>query len=253
LLSAASASSTPERAAFALRAPSAALSLVVAAALCGWALLFLHEPGLPLATCLNGTMRLGAVADAALALGIAHSWALHWLAMIGAMMTPLTLSSLRHIELRSYRTRRWRSLLLFLTAYGALWLTLGAALACAALALAAWRAPDALVFPALLLGGLIWQFTPARARVARQRHILPPLAPSGHAADRASLKFGFDHAGRCAMVCTPAMCALMAAPAHELYLEAALALWLLAEANIDPRQRPAMLSAALRQLKIERY
>ncbi len=144
--------------------------------------------------------------------------------MVVAMMLPATVPVLRAISFDSMWDRRYRSPALFLAAYLAVWLALGA------IALGAWQIAGLLgaghalhgaaATGAILFVAANWQLSPAHRRSLKRCHRTLPLGARGAAADRACLRYGLYHARWCAGACWPLMLAMV--PGHGLALMAAL-------------------------------
>lgn len=169
---------------------------------------------------------LVAAAWAALVAGgaVHHPGVATWTLMVVAMMVPATIPVLRAISFNSLWDRRYRSPALFLAAYLAVWVALGA------LALGGWQLAAALgaghalhgaaATGALLLVAANWQLAPAHRRCLKRCHRTLPLGARGRAADRACLRYGLYHARWCTGACWPLMLAML--PGHGLALMAAL-------------------------------
>lgn len=147
-----------------------------------------------------------------------------WTLMVVAMMVPAAVPVLRAIGLDSMWHRRYRSPALFLTAYLAVWVAIGAA------AVGAWQLAGLLggghalhgaaATGALLFVAANWQLSPRHRRCLKRCHRALPLGARGRAADRACLRYGSYHARQCAGACWPLMLAML--PGHGLALMTAL-------------------------------
>jgi predicted metal-binding membrane protein len=140
------------------------------------------------------------------------------------MMVPATIPVARQISFDSMWHRRYRSPLLFLGAFVAVWVAFGA------VALGAWQLAVALgaghvVHGAAATGALLilaanWQLSPRHRRFLKRCHRTMPLGARGRAADRACLRYGVYHARQCTGACWPLMLAMI--PGHGIPLMAAL-------------------------------
>ncbi len=147
-----------------------------------------------------------------------------WALMVVAMMVPATIPVLRRISFDSMWHRRYRSPLLFLAAFVAVWMAFGA------VALGAWELATLLgaghaihgaaATGAILLVAANWQLAPHHRRCLKRCHRTMPLGARGRAADRACLRYGVFHARQCAGACWPPMLAMV--PGHGVALMAAL-------------------------------
>ncbi|WP_176441544.1 DUF2182 domain-containing protein [Granulicella rosea] len=147
------------------------------------------------------------------------AWALGWAAMLVATMLPTLTAPLRHVRQQSFARRRGRSVALFLTGYGAVWLAAGVVLTGLALVLA-WATPWA--GGAVGAAALVWQASPAKQRCLNRGHAHPALAAFGGAADRSALRFGALHGIWCAGSCWAWMLLPMLLPRGRLLAMAAV-------------------------------
>jgi predicted metal-binding membrane protein len=147
-----------------------------------------------------------------------------WTLMVVAMMVPATIPVARAISFASMWQRRYRAPLLFLAAYVAVWMALGAGAIGAwelAAALAAGHAiHGAAATGAILLVAANWQLAATHRRCLKRCHRTLPLGARGVAADRACLRYGLYHARQCAGACWPLMLATI--PGHGVALMVAL-------------------------------
>ena len=147
-----------------------------------------------------------------------------WTLMVVAMMVPATIPALRQISFGSMWDRRYRSPLLFLAAYVAVWVAVGA------VALAAWWLVEQLgaghaihgtvATGALLFVAANWQLAPRQRRFLKRCHRALALGARGRSADRACLRYGLFHGRQCVGACWPLMLAMV--PGHGIALMAAL-------------------------------
>jgi predicted metal-binding membrane protein len=147
-----------------------------------------------------------------------------WTLMVVAMMVPATIPALRAMSFDSMWDRRYRAPALFLVAYVAVWVAIGAA------AIAAWHVAallgaghaihGAAATAAMLVIGANWQLSPRHRRCLKRGHRALPLGARGRSADRASLRYGLYHGRQCAGACWPLMLAMV--PGHAIALMVAL-------------------------------
>lgn len=147
-----------------------------------------------------------------------------WTLMVVAMMLPATIPALRAVSFDSMWDRRYRAPALFLVAYVAVWVAIGAA------AIGAWHVAallgaghaihGAAATAAMLVVGANWQLSPRHRRCLKRGHRALPLRARGRSADRASLRYGLYHGRQCAGACWPLMLAMV--PGHAIVLMVAL-------------------------------
>ncbi|WP_322049787.1 DUF2182 domain-containing protein [Paraburkholderia bannensis] len=146
------------------------------------------------------------------------SASLGWLLMIVAMMAPMTLPAIAHIQVSVFAQRRVRAILIFLAGFAAIWLIPGLAISALARALGTLTAgsygPAAL---ALLIAG-IWQCSPWRQGFLNRCHTHRPLAAFGLRADRDALRLGLAHGLWCIGTCWAWMLLTAMLPAWHLLL-----------------------------------
>lgn len=164
--------------------------------------------------------------------------AMHWLAMICAMMAPLVWGHVSLVAERSLWRRRHRAIALFLASYIATWAAYGA-LVTTALGSAAIPLQPALC----LLAAALWQLTPWKLRALRRCHRSIPLAPSGGRADRDCLRYGWMTGGNCLLSCW-ALMLVCAAGRLSVWLMVGLTAFTVAERVAD-RPRRTRFAAAL--------
>jgi predicted metal-binding membrane protein len=148
-----------------------------AISLAAWSVLTLHGNDLALpAFCSTETLRampLSVSLDLALLLNSPAKLAAGWAQMLAAMMSPLMIAPLRHVQERSFAKRRARAMLLFAAGYMAVWMATGFGLQAAALA-ARWAAPTPLVCLGLAAAiALLWQVSPVKQGCLNRCHRRP--------------------------------------------------------------------------------
>ena len=162
-----------------------------------------------------------------------------WLLMVVAMMAPLLVGPVRHLQDRSFTHRRSRAVAEFLTGYGAAWAVAGAALAALPAAVDAAPAASAVAVPAALLLAAVWESSPAKQRCLNATHTHPALRAHGIAADLDAVRFGITHGAWCAGSCWAVMLLPLLVPAG-LTATAVMAggtAWLCAQ-RLDAPTRP---------------
>lgn len=129
------------------------------------------------------------------------STAFDWLLMLAAMMAPVLIWPLQFIRSSTFKSRRTRSTLLFVTGYTAVWFFTGISILFLAAKL---ESPDVQVY--LAIGGtflitLLWQCSPAKQLCLNRCHIFKALAAFGRSADSDAFLFGGRHAVWCTGSC----------------------------------------------------
>ncbi len=161
------------------------------------------------------------------------AWALRWTAMLCAMMVPLLILPIEHIERTTLRRNLQRSIVVFVTAYLAVWIPAGAIIAVIATLLRETTSPDLIIW-GVVAAVLLWSASPI-AQVARNRaHRRMPLAVQGWAAFGDCLHFGSRTGWWCISACWPWMllCETLPVP-HAITLPLVSAV-LLAERAMPP-------------------
>ncbi|MBN3853232.1 DUF2182 domain-containing protein [Paraburkholderia sp. Ac-20340] len=173
------------------------------------------------------------------------SASLGWLLMIVAMMAPMTLPAIAHIQVSVFAQRRGRATLIFLVGFAAIWLIPGLAISALARAFSAMTAggygPAAL---ALLIAG-IWQCSPLRQGFLNRCHTHRPLAAFGLRADVDALRLGLAHGSWCIGTCWAWMLLTAMLPAWHLLLMPLVALLAFCE-RLDAPRPPAWRVRGLR-------
>jgi predicted metal-binding membrane protein len=158
-----------------------------------------------------------------------------WLLMIFAMMGPLMPMGLGHAMDRSFASRKWRVVPLFLLGYVGTWMVAGLLIPSSAL-LIRWARPDSYAPAVFALGiAAVYQFSPLKQVCLNRGHGLPELAAFGWAADRDVFLFAVEHALWCGAACAPLMFTIELLPAGHLAAMAIGTGWLVAEKYERPR------------------
>lgn len=160
------------------------------------------------------------------------SWSLQWTAMLCAMMLPLLVLPIEHIERTTFRRGLPRSVALFVAAYLAAWLLPGMGVMLLVLLLRQ-LAPGAALWIALG-AAVMWSASPLAQRARNRSHRLRPLAVHGWAAWRDCLRFGGSTGAWCVVACWPWMVVCEMLPGARAVAVAALGLLLLAERAMPP-------------------
>ena len=155
----------------------------------------------------------------------AAAWG-HWVLMVLAMMLPVAAPHVRVVAMRSLRSRRQRAAVVFLLGYVALWITAGAVLLAALVALGTEHLDGAWLVGILLVAAA-WQVSrPTQARAASLW--FPPARSGGGGCCRPELcRAGLRSGLQCMVTCWPAMLAM--AVSHDLLLMAGLLAVMLTE------------------------
>jgi predicted metal-binding membrane protein len=156
-----------------------------------------------------------------------------WSLMLVAMMSPVLIQPIRHINLRSFIHRRPRSVILFVTGYAAIWVALGGVLLSIELA-AKLLTQSYLVAGGLVLIASVWQCSPIKQRCLNRCHAPAELAAFGVAADFDALRFGITHGIWCGGSCWALMLFPMVLPRGHVLAMAAVAVLILVERLEQP-------------------
>jgi predicted metal-binding membrane protein len=203
-----------------------------------WSVLALYGGEFALAAfCSTETLRaipLSVSFDLALLLNSPGKLAAGWALMIAAMMSPLLIAPLRHVQERSFAKRRARAMFLFAAGYMAVWMAAGMGLQAMALA-ARWAEPAPLTGLGLAaVIAVLWQVSPAKQWSLNRCHHRPHLAAFGAAADRDAFGFGLANGVPCVGACWALMLLpLFLVQAHLLAM-VAVTLFILAERLENP-------------------
>lgn len=152
------------------------------------------------------------------------TWLLAWLLMVIAMMWPLVIPALAVVGERAFRAWRVRLLATCLGTVTVLWVAAGCAVAALAHVLAVppgnpvW--PLGWVVVALIAGRSAW-----RARVLWRCMKMPGVAPGGVRGLATTVVAGAVVWRRCALLCGPAMAAMVVSHDPILMVGASVAAW----------------------------
>ncbi len=206
---------------------------VLAVSLVAWIVLLL-EPRVASCCSVNGAVASWKIVLAANPPG---SLAIDWALMLVAMMAPMLVAPLYHIQISSFARRRLRSMALFVVGYGAVWMAAGVVIVAVQLA-ATWFMPQSYV-PATIVGlvALVWQASPFKQRCLNRCHSHRPLAAFGIAADLDVLRLGFETGLWCTSSCWAAMLFPMLLPEGHFIAMATVALLMFCE-RLDPPRTP---------------
>lgn len=175
--------------------------------------------------------------DLALAMNSPGRLVAGWALMLAAMMSPLLAAPLLHVHSSSLPRRRVELMVLFVIAYGTVWMAAGAVLTPLALLLRL-SAPSPWIATTLaLLSALAWHVSPARQRCLNRRHSRPPLPAFGTPAALSVARFGVAQGVWCVGACWHLMLLPLTLQHAHLPAMAAVALWQIAE-HIEPPGPP---------------
>jgi predicted metal-binding membrane protein len=125
-----------------------------------------------------------------------------WMLMVAAMMLPTTTFAVRDVAIRSFRSRRLRAVLGYLSGYMTCWFLAGTVFLLIRLHP---LAHDTRIAAALCLLSAFWAMLPARALWFTRCHRQIPLCPSGLRADLDTFHQGAFHGTFCVKMCWPLM------------------------------------------------
>ena len=168
-----------------------------------WAMLFVSPLSI---VCLDSCSTAGSLASPTsfrllLTRNLPSSLATGWVLMLVAMMGPTLIAPIYHLRERTFKHRRFRSLVFFLAGYAAIWMVAGGVLLTVKLGLSL-LAPDSyLVASAVGFAAFVWQCSPAKQRCLNRGHHHRALAAYGLAADLDALRFGLTHGFWCVASC----------------------------------------------------
>jgi predicted metal-binding membrane protein len=140
-------------------------------------------------------------------------------AMMSAMMLPLTIPSQRHVAFSSLWNRRYRAMVLFTLGYTAVWLISGFAI------LATVRLAEREIGVGVQIvtwgAAFLWETVRTKKVLTRRCRLTVPLAPRGWKADTDCLAFGTLIGVSCVGSCWALMAAAMALPHSALAMATA--------------------------------
>jgi predicted metal-binding membrane protein len=170
-----------------------------------------------------------------------------WPIMLAAMMFPALVPQVRVVAMRSFWSRRNRSVFFFLAGYTLVWLlyAIVAAIIIAALERVSSLFSTLLVPLSLLLAAL-WQLTPQKRRSLVACHFTMPLAPTGWRADLDCSRYGMRTALLCCVSCWALMLVCVVA-GHSLWPMLVVTVVSLSERVL---QRPRQFQFALALLGV---
>jgi len=183
----------------------------------------------------SGAMPLSTSFQMLLATNAPASLAAGWALMLVAMMSPVLIQPVRHIRLRSFTSRRARSIALFVIGYAAIWMPLGGVLLAIELAVKLFAPQSYLPAAGVVLIALVWQFSPVKQRCLNRCHAHTELAAFGAAADFDALRFGMTHGTWCAGSCWALMLFPMLLLRGHVVAMASVAVLIFSERLEQPR------------------
>ncbi|MGG5208710.1 DUF2182 domain-containing protein [Chryseobacterium sp. MIQD13] len=175
---------------------------------------------------------------------------LGWTLMVLAMMLPKLITPVQYICERNFKSRRFRSAILFIFGYTAVWIVMGFLMNALIVGLN-FLMPNSYI-PALLVGiiALIWQFSPIKQRYLNRGHDHIPLAAFGSEADRDALTFGIMHGIWCVGAGWALMLFPMLLPAGHNLAMIAVTFIMISEHMEHPRFPKWHFSLRLKLLRI---
>jgi predicted metal-binding membrane protein len=151
---------------------------------------------------------------AAMAAGGGHGHgAFGMVAMVVAMMLPLTLANVRHVAWSSLWRRRHRAIAAFLVGYLAVWILVQAGIAGAWGLMASFTGWERAGIVAMV-AAVLWEVSPIKRQRRHRCHRTVPLAPRGWRADADCARYGVTTGLSCVTMCW-ALMAACAAFAHS--------------------------------------
>jgi len=192
-----------------------------------------------------------------LAMNPPSSLAAGWAVMLLAMMSPTLIAPISHVVERSFKSRRARSVILFVIGYAAIWMTAGIVILAVQLGLSL-IAPQSYL-PAAVVGliAFVWQCSPIKQRCLNRGHNHRELAAFGMAADRDAFSFGITHGLWCVGSCWALMLFPMLLAQGHLAAMAAVTFLMISERLEQPeplgwrlRLRGKLMRIAVAQTRI---
>jgi predicted metal-binding membrane protein len=171
--------------------------------------------------------------------------AIGMVAMVIAMMLPLTLANVRYVAISSLWRRRHRAIVAFLVGYLAVWIVVQCVI------VGTWELLAPLigwetVGGVAMVAATLWEVAPIKRQRLRRCHRTMPLAPRGWRADTDCAQYGVTTGFSCVTMCWALMLAA-AAFSHSL-----MVMTVLFGVQMSGRyqQRPSLILAALAVLGV---
>lgn len=166
-------------------------------------------------------------------------------AMVLAMMLPLTLTNVRHVALSSLWRRRHRAIAGFLVGYLAVWIVVQSAIVGTwglLAGLVGWGTAGGVA----MVAAALWEVAPIKRQRLRRCHRTVPLAPRGWRADTDCAKYGVTTGFSCVTMCW----ALMVAAATFSHSLMVMTVLFGVQMSGRYQQRPSPILAALAVLGV---
>ncbi len=202
---------------------------VLFVSLIAWVVMFLK----PSTACCCCTASLGAK----FSLHNATSQATAWATMLIAMMAPMLVPPIYHLQISSFARRRVRSVTLFIVGYGTIWMVAGVVMVQAASMLVTLAPKLYLQATLIALLALIWQASPFKQRCLNKCHSHKTLAAFGTAADIGAFGMGLEHGLWCTGSCWATMLFPMLLPTGGFVAMAFVSALMFFE-RLDPPRTP---------------
>jgi predicted metal-binding membrane protein len=167
-------------------------------------------------------------------------------AMVIAMMLPLTLANVRYVTLYSLWRRRHRAIAAFLVGYLAVWIVVQAVIVGGTWGVLAPLVGWETAASVAMVAAVLWEIAPPKRQRLRRCHRTVPLAPRGWRADADCARYGVTTGFSCVTVCW----ALMVAAA--VFSHSLIVMTVLFGVQLSGRyqQRPSQVFAALAVLGV---
>lgn len=163
-----------------------------------------------------------------------------WMLMVCAMMLPTTTLAVRDVATRSFRSRRIRAVLEYISGYMACWVLAGAVFVLLRIHPIA---HDLRTSAALCLLAAVWVMLPVRALWFVRCHRQIALCPSGSRGDLDAFRQGAVHGTPCIKSCWPLMFAC-GITGHDLVMMIGGTLLVVAEKRMFRlKRKPLVLGA----------
>jgi predicted metal-binding membrane protein len=192
-----------------------------------------------------------------LAMNPPSSLAAGWAVMLVAMMSPTLIAPISHVVERSFKSRRARSVILFVIGYATIWMTAGSVILAVQLALSLIAPQSYLPAAVVACIAFLWQCSPIKQRCLNRGHNHRELAAFGMAADRDAFSFGITHGLWCVGSCWALMLFPMLLAQGHLAAMAAVTFLMISERLEQPeppgwrlRLRGKLMRIAVAQTRI---